>query len=348
MKYGLIGEKLSHSFSARIHAALGYEYALKELKKEELADFFAAREFAAINVTIPYKQAVIPYLDKIDERAAKIGAVNTVVNRNGVLYGYNTDYSGLKALIEKNGVSLQGKTVLILGTGGTSLTAAAVAAAMGARKVLRVSRTQKSGTVTYAQAYSDVADAQVIINTTPVGMYPKAGETPIDPAAFSKLEAVFDAVYNPLSTRLVLLARERGLTAEGGLYMLVAQAVFASELFLDRHYPESVFEELFTSLQKERLGIVLIGMPGSGKTTVGKLLAEKMHLPFYDTDALVVNREKMEISDIFRTKGEVYFRDAESAVIKELAANAGAAVIATGGGAVLRKENVFAMRACIL
>lgn len=340
MKYGLIGEKLPHSFSGIIHGKIAdYDYELKELKKSELEAFLLAKDFRAINVTIPYKQEVIKYLDEISTSAEKIGAVNTVVNKNGKLTGYNTDFLGLKSLIKKNGVSLKGKTVLILGSGGTSLTALAVCEDMGASKVLRVSRTKKENCITYSDL-PEYYQADVIINTTPVGMYPDTDSSLLDLSPFKNLEAVFDVIYNPLRTELVLQAEELGIKAEGGLYMLVAQAVYASEYFLDKKYDESIIEKVYYSLFSERENIVLSGMPGSGKSTVGKILASALNKAFIDTDEEIIKSQKIAISAIFEQHGEEYFRDLESAVIKEISKDATGSVIALGGGAVLRKENV--------
>lgn len=345
MKYGLIGEKLSHSFSADIHFSLsGEKYELGELKREELKSFFEKREFSAVNVTIPYKSDVIPLLDFVDKTASEIGAVNTVVNRGGKLYGYNTDYLGLKALIEKNRVSLEGKTVLILGTGGTSLTARKVATDLGAALVKRVSRSRKEGAITYAEALSEYFDAGIIINTTPVGMFPKTDAVPIELDSFKNLEAVFDVVYNPLRTCLVLEAEKRGIIAEGGLYMLVAQAVFASEYFLEKKYEKPVLDTCFKKILTKKENIALIGMPGSGKTTVGKLLAESLEKEFVDTDALIEKKAGKSISLIFKDEGEEYFRTLESEIIGELSHRADGKIIATGGGAVLKNANVLNLK----
>ena len=344
MRYGLIGEKLGHSFSKLIHEQLMDDtYELIELPPESLKAFMKEKGFLGINVTIPYKQAVLPYLDEIHPAAANIGAVNTVVNVGGKLIGYNTDYLGLKALIERNRVSLRGAKVLILGSGGTSLTAKQVALDMGARAVYRVSRGQKEGCITYAQAYSEQADADVLIQTTPVGMYPHTEGVAVELDKFSNLKAVFDAVYNPLCTDLVLQARERGITAEGGLYMLVAQAVFASEYFLQRQYAPEVFERVYQSLYRQKCNIVLSGMPGSGKSTVGKLLAKQLGRCFKDTDILIEQKEGRAIRDIFETDGEAYFRRIESEVIAALSDEQGL-VIALGGGAVLHAQSVHRLK----
>ncbi|MBR6594142.1 MAG: shikimate dehydrogenase [Clostridia bacterium] len=344
MEYGLIGERLGHSFSADIHRELGgYGYELREIAREALGGFMENADFKGINVTIPYKEAVIPYLHSIDGGAAAIGAVNTVVKRHGKLYGYNTDFMGMKALLERIGADPKGKKTLILGTGGTSKTAVAVVKAMGGTEIYRVSRSGAEGAVTYEQAYSEHSDSALIINTTPVGMYPKAEGYPIDVSAFTGLKWVADAVYNPLRTRLVQEAREQGAVAGGGLYMLVAQAVFASELFLDRSYAAGTVERIYEKLLSSKENIVLIGMPASGKSTVGALLAARLGRALVDTDALVVEHAGMDIPTIFEREGEASFRDRETEGVKEAGLMSGA-VIATGGGAVLREENVSALK----
>ena len=342
-QYGCIGKKLTHSFSREIHAKLAdYTYDLIELTEEALGPFLQNKAFAAINVTIPYKQAVIPYLDSISDIAARIGAVNTIVNRDGKLYGYNTDYYGMKALIQRIGVDIAGKKVLILGTGGTSKTARVLAADLGASQILTVSRRTAEGSITYEEAAATHTDAQVIINTTPSGMYPDCGSRPIDLAPFRQLEGVVDVVYNPLRTNLVLDARQRGIKAEGGLYMLVMQAVVAVEKFLDTSIPQAVADRVFASVLAAKENIVLTGMPGSGKSTVGKLL-ELDGFTFLDTDAEVEARCGCSIKDLIAERGEAYFRDLETAVIRD-AASVGCRIIATGGGAILREENVRYLR----
>lgn len=342
MNYGLIGEKLGHSFSKIIHSRLfGYEYELKELSKDDVKDFITARGFSAINVTIPYKETVIPYLDAISDTAREIGAVNTVINRGGRLFGYNTDFHGMKALIKRAKISLEGKNVLILGSGGTSKTALAVAKELGAATVTRVSRSD-SACISYAAAQKRV-DTQIIINTTPCGMFPNIGESAIELKSFPKLEGVVDAVYNPIRSKLVCDALSLGIPAEGGLYMLVAQAAAAAELFVGKPVSVEKIEEIYSSILSEKQNIVLIGMPSSGKTTVGKLVAEARGLSFIDTDEEIVRREGREIADIFKSVGEKGFRDIESKVLREVSAVQGA-VIATGGGAVLREENVNLLR----
>ena len=344
MQYGCIGEHLTHSFSKEIHAALAeYLYELKEIPMGSLDAFMTQRDFRAINVTIPYKQDVIPFLKEIDERAAMIGAVNTIVNRNGALYGYNTDFGGMSALIRRAGIVLQDKKVLILGTGGTSNTAMAVARHMGAASVYKVSRTQKPGILTYDSVKKEHLDAQILINTTPRGMFSRQSGMALDPGLFPQLSGVVDAVYNPLRTEFVLKARSMGVPAAGGLYMLVTQAVLASEIFLDRQYPADTAEQVYRRIKAEKENIVLTGMPGSGKTTVGKLLAQKLGRPYVDTDALIEEKTGRTPAEIISSQGEAAFRDAEAEAVREASLQNGA-VIATGGGAVLRPENVDALR----
>lgn len=342
-KYGCIGKKLTHSFSKEIHAKLAdYDYELMELTEEEIAPFFAQKDFAAINVTIPYKQTVIPYLDAISPVARRIGAVNTIVNRDGKLYGHNTDYYGMKALIEKVDIDLTGKKVLVLGTGGTSKTARVLAADLGASEILTVSRRKTEEYITYEEAVRVHADAQVIINTTPVGMYPNCEPKPIDIACFPGLEGVIDAVYNPLRTNLVLDARERGIKAEGGLYMLVMQAVVAVERFLETSIPKETADQVFASVYASKENIVLTGMPGSGKSTVGRLL-DLDGFTFVDTDSEIETRYGCSIRELIEAKGEAYFRDVEAEVIREVSSES-CRVISTGGGAILREENVRCLR----
>ena len=341
MHYGLIGEKLGHSFSAEIHQKLkSNPYALVELSKDELDAFFAAKDFSAINVTIPYKTAVIPYLSYVDEAANEIGAVNTVVNKNGELWGYNTDFYGLSALISHAGITLQNKKVAILGTGGTSKTALAVAKSLGAKEVLLVSRNAGDGVITYQELTNFHTDIEVFINTTPVGMYPNTEATPVDVSVFPKLSGVIDAIYNPLRPKLVLDAQKCGIPAEGGLYMLVAQAVRASELFLNCTYEPDTAECIYRSILRKTENIVLSGMPGAGKSTVGRLLAQELNRPFFDLDEEIVRIAGRSIPEIFATDGEAAFRNLETEVLRDVLANQKGIVLATGGGAILRDENV--------
>lgn len=341
MEYGCIGARLGHSFSKEIHALLAdYRYELTEVAAADLPAFMRTADFKAINVTIPYKQDVIPYLSWVSPEAARIGAVNTIVNKNGRLSGYNTDFFGILSAMRRMGFpSLAGKKILILGTGGTSLTAMAVAEHLSAREIVRVSRTAKEGAVTYAEAREKHADAQILFNASPSGMYPNAEDAPLlSLSDFPALEGVFDAVYNPLRTRLILEAEARGITAIGGLYMLVAQAFRAVEIFLDTALPAEKMEDTYRSILREKENVVLIGMPSCGKTSVGRVLAEKLGRRLVDLDALIVEKAGRSIPEIFATEGETAFRDIESEVILSLAAENGL-VIATGGGAVLREEN---------
>ena len=342
-KYGCIGKKLTHSFSKEIHAYLAdYEYELIELDETEIQPFFEKKDFAAINVTIPYKQTVIPYLDSISDIARRIGAVNTIVNRDGKLYGYNTDYYGMSALIRRAGIDLGGKKVLVLGTGGTSKTARVVAANMGAAEILTVSRRRSEEYISYEDAIELCSDAQIIINTTPSGMYPDCESTPIDISAFNNLLGVIDAVYNPLCTNLVLDARARGIRAQGGLYMLVMQAVVAVEKFLDTEFEKQVSESVFASVFATKENIVLTGMPGSGNSMVGRLIDADGY-EFIDTDAEIEKRCGCTIKELIDAKGEAYFRDLESEVIRDVSSHSGR-IISTGGGAILREENVRCLK----
>lgn len=340
MKYGCIGQKLGHSFSRDIHAALGNPaYELCEIAPEDLDAFMKKREFSAINVTIPYKEAVLPYLTETDEGARRIGAVNTVVNRGGNLYGYNTDFYGMRALFRKAGISVAGKKTVILGTGGTSKTAYAVAESLGASAIFRVGRSGREGSLTYEELYASHTDAEILINTTPVGMYPNAGNLPADISRFPHLSGVIDAIYNPLRTALVLEAREHKIPAEGGLFMLVAQGVRASEIFFGVEYPDGTAEKIFDGMRQKKENIVLVGMPASGKSTVGALLAKKLSRPYADTDLLIEKRAG-PIPEIFAKEGEEKFREIEADVIRREIAPMTGAVIATGGGSILRHENV--------
>lgn len=345
MEYGCIGERLGHSFSKEIHNALAsYEYSLKELRREELPEFFKNKNFKAINVTIPYKQDVIEFLDWISDEAKSINAVNTIVNNNGKLYGYNTDFYGLKSLIERENVSLKDKKVAILGSGGTSNTAFAVANYLEALSVLKVSRNKKNGYITYDELYEKYCDCEIIINTTPCGMFPKTGVSAVDLEKLPKVEAVFDAVYNPLNSKLILDAKAKNITAVGGLYMLVSQAAYAVEKFIEAPVDNNKVEEIFKNLYKQKMNIALIGMPASGKTSVGKVLSEKLQKTFVDSDDEIVKPENKKIPEIFEEFGEAYFRNVEKSVIKELSM-LNSQVISTGGGAILNSENIENLKA---
>lgn len=340
MLYGCIGEKLGHSFSKEIHNMIGsYSYELKEIPADALDDFMRKRDFYGINVTIPYKEKVMPHLHEIDEGAMAIGSVNTVVNRGGKLYGYNTDFYGMQKLLLHAGIAVEGRKVAILGTGGTSKTARAVAHHLGARQVLTVSRRKENGTILYDELYQKHKDVEVIINTTPVGMFPNADLSPVDLTFFKKLTGVLDAVYNPLSTRLICQAKKRGIPAEGGLYMLVAQAVRASEIFMDTTYATALTEGIYQKILAKKKNIVLIGMPACGKTTVGRELAKQLGRPFTDTDELISTVSGESIPTIFEKYGEKEFRRREAAAVQHASALVGN-VIATGGGAVINPRNM--------
>lgn len=340
MKFGCIGERLAHSFSKEIHNRIGeYDYILHEVQKDELDSFLKNRDFMGINVTIPYKVDVIPYLHYISDQAKAIGAVNTVVNRDGKLYGYNTDFMGMRALISKAGLSLDGKKVLILGTGGTSKTAYAVASDGGASQIITVGRSGKGNSLTYEEVYADHTDAKIIINTTPCGMYPNNSDCPIDVSKFLSLEGAIDAVYNPLDTVFVQSVKKRGLKAAGGLYMLVAQAVYAAQEFTGKTYGTQLIDEIYEYLLAKKQNIVLIGMPGSGKTTVGKILSSKTGFDFVDTDEYIEQTTHNHPSHIISTMGIDAFRKIESEAIAEISKRSGS-IIATGGGAVLDSINV--------
>lgn len=345
MQYGLIGEKLGHSYSKVIHELIGfYSYDLKEIPKDNLDEYITSKEYLGLNVTIPYKQDVMKHLDFIDDGAKAIGAVNTIVNRDGFLSGYNTDYFGLKRLIESAGEDLTGSKVLILGTGGTSKTAKAVVESLKAKDIIIVGRKAKEGCITYEDAISLHSDADFIVNTTPAGMYPNIGIAAIDLKPFSRLKWVVDVVYNPARTQLMLDAVKLGIPAYGGLKMLVFQAVEAAKLFTGKDIPDAIADKIYRTVRNESENIVLIGMPSVGKTTIGKKLAKSLSMDFVDTDEEIVARENREIPDIFATDGEAYFRKVESEVIRDLSSRKNT-IIATGGGAVLNENNVEVLKA---
>lgn len=343
MEYGLLGEHLPHSFSKTIHEKLGlYKYDLCEQTLEGFKELVKSKNFKAANVTIPYKETVIPFCDVVEENAQKIGAVNTIVNKNGVIYGYNTDFYGLKLMILKNEINIKDKKVLILGNGGASKAALAVAKDLGAREIIKSDFKNTNDVCSYDKLAFLHNDAEIIINTTPVGMYPNNDSSLINLDDYKNVEGVIDVVYNPINTKLVIEAKKRGIKATGGLYMLVAQAVKAADIFLDRNDIINKLDEIYNELLLEKTNIVLIGMPASGKSTISKELKAKMKREAVDTDALVVEKHG-EISKIFEDFGEKYFRDLETEVVKEVSKLSGA-VIATGGGAILRQENVDALK----
>ena len=334
MKFGLLGRKLGHSYSPMIFQLMGgYEYLLHEREPEGIEDLLRKEPFDGLNVTIPYKKDVIPYLDEVDELATRLGSVNTVVKRNGHLAGHNSDYYGFSSMVRKSGVDVQGKKVLVLGSGGASVTVVAVLQDMGA-KVIIVSR---SGENNYDNLHLH-QDASVIVNTTPVGMYPNTGKAPLDLSLFPHLEGVLDLIYNPARTQLLLDAERLGIPAMNGLWMLVAQAKKSAEWFMDRELPDEMIESIHASLRDRMENIALIGMAGCGKSTVGKLLAEQTGKSFVDADEEIVKLAGKSIPVIFAQDGEEVFRMLETQVLEALGKRSGL-VIATGGGCVTRERN---------
>lgn len=339
--YGLLGEKLGHSFSPEIHSMLGnYEYRLFEVEKNELENFIKHGEWDGINVTIPYKKTVMSYLDEISENAQKIGSVNTVVRRSdGTLFGDNTDYYGFLYTVKRSGINFGGKKVLVLGTGGASLAIKAVISDLGARKIISISR---NGENNY-QNIKNHADADIIVNTTPVGMYPKNLISPVKVSDFTHLSAVFDIIYNPQKTQLVLDAEKLDIPAFSGLSMLVAQAKRASEIFFDKEIDDSVTEKILKKVSTDMKSIVLIGMPGSGKSSIGTFLAEKTGREFLDTDEEAEKIAGSSPAEIIKAQGEKSFRKIENESVKSICKLSGK-IIATGGGVVTNDDNFDAIR----
>lgn len=335
MKCGLLGRKLGHSYSPQIHNLLGdYSYVLFEKEPEELENFLKNGDFSGLNVTIPYKKEVIPYLSELSPTAKKMGCVNTVLRRSdGTLYGHNTDYFGFTSLVRHAGLSVAGKKVLVLGSGGASNTAVAALKDLGASPVV-ISR---SGENNYQNLYRHT-DAAAIVNTTPVGMYPNTGVSHIDLGLFPHLEGVLDVIYNPARTQLLLDAEKLGIPRENGLWMLVAQAKEAAEVFTGGKISDEVIEKIYRQLSHQMKNIVLIGMPGCGKTTIGTLLAEKLGRALADADEKIIALAGKSIPEIFSQEGESAFRNWETQALTELGKQSGL-VIATGGGCVTQKRN---------
>ena len=344
MEYGLIGGVLGHSFSKEVHEMLAdYQYTLCALPTEaEFASFMEQKDFAAINVTIPYKEKVMPYCHSIDARAKAIGAVNTIVNENGVLRGYNTDFAGFAQLTRAMGVDVRGKAVMILGTGGTQKTAKAALLDMGCGPITLVSRHKSAHAISYEEALLHT-ETEILVNASPVGMYPHTMQSPIRLDGFPRLAGVVDVVYNPLETALVADARRRGIPAVSGLLMLVAQARLAAEYFTASPIDATIEQSILQKMRCARANLVLVGMPSAGKTGLGKAAARMLGKRFVDIDARIEQAENMPIPQIFAQKGEQYFRDIETQCIQK-AALLNNTVIATGGGAVLRDENVQMLR----
>lgn len=338
--YGLLGEHLPHSFSPQIHLALGnHDYNLFEVAPENLEAFMKERKFNGINVTIPYKKAVIPYLDVVSPEAQKIGAVNTVTVRDGKLYGDNTDYFGFVYMLEKSGISVKGKKAVVLGGGGASATVQAVLRDFGAKEVIVVDLDTENN---YKNLYLHY-DGEIIVNTTPVGMYPNNLKSLVNLDDFKNLSGVLDVVYNPLKTKLILDAEERNIPCSAGLSMLVAQAKKAHEIFFDTKIETTVCEKIENILKKQMCNIVLIGMAGCGKSTIGKVLAEKLNKELVDTDQMIENVENMPIPEIIEKFGEVHFRNCENAAVN-IAGKEKSQIIATGGGVITRPENYNSLK----
>lgn len=339
--YGLIGRKLGHSYSPQIHAILGdYTYNIYEMEENEVGDFLQKREFDAINVTIPYKKTVMPFLDKIDDAALKIGSVNTIVKeKDGTLTGYNTDYYGFTYMLRKGGIDVKDKKVLVLGDGGASLTVQSVVRDLGARELVVASLF----TETNYDHLDPHFDSDVIINATPVGMYPNNLESLVDLDNFPFLSGVADVIYNPERTKLILEAQKRGIPCISGLYMLSAQAKKAAEYFFDTKFDDAVIDKIVKKLSFELTNIILVGMPGCGKTTVGTALAEHYGRKLVDTDELIVQKAGKSIPDIFAEQGEKGFRAIEAEVVREVGKEK-ELVIATGGGVIVTPKNHDALR----
>lgn len=336
LKCGLLGEKLGHSYSPQIHSMLAdYEYKLFEKSPEELEDFLKSGEFDGLNVTIPYKKSVMPYCAEPSPTAAQIGSVNTIVRRSdGSLYGDNTDAFGFENLIVHNGIEVKGKKALVLGTGGASVTAQAVLKNLGASEVVVISRRGEDNYENIAKH----ADAEIIANTTPVGMYPNNGKAAVDLTQFPKLSGVLDVVYNPARTALLLQAERLGIPCAGGLYMLVSQAKRSCELFTGKSIPDSEIDRIERVLLHQMQNIVIIGMPGSGKTAVSTMLAEKLGRKIFDTDTIVAEKAGVTIPEIFAAQGEAGFRRLETEATAEVGKLSGN-IISTGGGVVTVAEN---------
>lgn len=342
MEYGLIGEKLGHSYSQMIHARLAdYRYELKEVAPERLDAFIEARNFRGLNVTIPYKQAVMKHCAELSPEAMEVGSVNTLIVRpDGSLFGHNTDIDGFIYMLRRGEIDPAGAKAVILGSGGTSLTARAALTRLGAREIVTVSR---KGPVDYAALYAEHADAEILVNATPVGMYPKNGASPVELDRLPKVRGVADVIYNPEKTALIFAAQAKGIPTVSGLSMLVAQAREAAELFAGHAIPAGRVEDIVSEIGAQTLNLILVGMPGCGKSTLGQAVAAALQREFVDCDAEIVRRAGKSIPEIFAQDGEGAFRALESGVLADVCRGHGL-VISTGGGAVLRAENRDAMR----
>lgn len=350
MKYGLIGEHLGHSFSKQIQTRIAeienvkdYDYQLVELDKEEFKEFMEKKDFKGINVTIPYKKDVIPYLDEMDESAKAIGAVNTIINVDGKLKGYNTDFGGFLYMVKAHNVHMEGKKVLIIGNGGACAAVKAVCKHENAKDIVIVSRSANRGAIGYDEMYTSHLDADIVVNTSPVGMFPNIANAPIDVSWFHKLECVLDVVYNPILTRLCFEAQEADIKRVIGLEMLIAQAKYTFEIFENMSFDDSIIDEIKKEMLKDRCNIVLIGMPSAGKTTIGKMLEEKLGKEFFDLDDMIIAKAGKSIPEIFQESGEAGFRAIETEVAIE-ASKMNNEIIATGGGVVKHKVNMDFLR----
>ena len=344
MRYGLIGEKLGHSFSKDIHERIAdYTFDLIPLSKEEFKTFMEKKEFTALNVTIPYKKDVIPYLDEMDEHAKAIGAVNTIVNRDGKLKGYNTDFTGFLYMVKKHNVHMEGKKVLIIGNGGASAAIQAVVQHESAGSMVIVDVVPGNGAISYDEMFSSHLDAEIIINTSPIGMYPRIGNAPIDISMFHKCEAVLDVIYNPILTRLCFEAQEMDIKRVNGLEMLIAQAKQTVEFFLDKSIDNQIIDDIYQDMLRERCNIVLIGMPSAGKTTIGKMLENRMQKEFIDLDDIIIEKAGKSIPEIFEESGEAGFRAIETEAAIEVS-KLNNKIIATGGGTIKHKVNMDYLR----
>ena len=350
MKYGLIGEHLGHSFSKQIQTRIAeienvkdYDYQLVELDKEEFKEFMEKKDFKGINVTIPYKKDVIPYLDEMDESAKAIGAVNTIINVDGKLKGYNTDFGGFLYMVKAHNVHMEGKKVLIIGNGGACAAVKAVCKHENAKDIVIVSRSANRGAIGYDEMYTSHLDADIVVNTSPVGMFPNIANAPIDVSWFHKLECVLDVVYNPILTRLCFEAQEADIKRVVGLEMLIAQAKYTFEIFENMSFDDSIIDEIKKEMLKDRCNIVLIGMPSAGKTTIGKMLEEKLGKEFFDLDDMIIAKAGKSIPEIFQESGEAGFRAIETEVAIE-ASKMNNKIIATGGGVVKHKVNMDFLR----
>lgn len=340
MRYGLIGEHLTHSFSKIIHEKImDYTYDLIPLNFDEFKVFMNDKNFSALNVTIPYKEKVLPYINILDEKAKKIGAVNTIVHKENKLYGYNTDYDGFKYLLEHNNISIKDKKVYVIGSGGASKAIVSVLKDMKAKEIVISATRKRDNILTYDEVKQYHSDIEVIVNTSPVGMYPNISDSPIDLNDFPHTESVVDIIYNPIHTKLCVDALNKKLKVCGGLEMLIAQAVKAIEYFKDIKIDEKMIDEIYREMIIDKQNIVLISMPSGGKTTIGKELSKRCKKEFIDVDEEIVKKTNMSIPEIFKLYGEEYFRNIETETIKELS-KLDNKIIATGGGCIKRKENI--------